>query len=94
MGVYIDNAGILHTQYEQALFRTMRLLGLWDKYCDEPLYQQVLVVVHRALYLVRRMQYCLDVLGFEGFVSHAMMRVENEVPCVLHFHKMVMEKCM
>jgi hypothetical protein len=51
-------------------------------------------VVLRALYLVRRMQYFLDVLGFEGSVSHAMMRVENAVSCVLHFHKRVMEKCM
>jgi hypothetical protein len=51
-------------------------------------------MVHRALYLVRRMQYCLDVLGFEGLVSHAVMCVENAVLCVLHFHKTVMEKCM
>jgi hypothetical protein len=51
-------------------------------------------VVRRALYLVRRMQYCLDVLGFEGYLSHAMMHVENEVLCVLHFHKRVMERCM
>jgi hypothetical protein len=51
-------------------------------------------MVHRVLYLVRRMQYCLDVLGFEASVGHAMMRVENAVPCVLHFHKSVTEKCM
>jgi hypothetical protein len=91
--VQIDNACLFPTRYEHALFRTMRLLGLWDQYFDDPLHQQVLLV-HRALHLVRRMQCCLAVLGFGGSVSHTMMRVENAVPCVLYFHKRVMEKCM
>jgi hypothetical protein len=59
---------------------------MWDQYCDDPLHQQVLVV-RRVLYLVCRMQYCLDVLGFEGYVSHAMMHVENTVPCVAFSQK-------
>jgi hypothetical protein len=40
------------------------------------------------------MKYCMDVLGFEGSVKHAMMRVENVVPCILYSHKRVMEKIM
>jgi hypothetical protein len=71
----------------------MRLLGLWERHCDEPFYQLVIMVC-QALDLLRRMKYCMNVLGFEGSVSHAMMRVENAVPCVLHFHKSVVEKCM
>jgi uncharacterized membrane protein len=71
----------------------MRLLGLWEQYCEEPLHQQVLVV-RRALYLVRSMKYCMGVFGFEGSVKHAMMRVENAVPSILNFHKRVMENIM
>jgi hypothetical protein len=40
------------------------------------------------------MKYCMDVLGFEGSVKHVMMRVENDAPCILHFHERVMEKVM
>jgi hypothetical protein len=40
------------------------------------------------------MKYCMDVLGFEGSVKHALGRVEHTVPCILHFHKRVMEKNM
>jgi hypothetical protein len=91
--VHIDDTSLIPVRYEQALFQTMRLLGLWEQYCGEPLHQQVLVL-RRALYLVCRMKYCMDVSGFEGSVKHAMMRVENDVPCILHFHKRVMEKIM
>jgi hypothetical protein len=89
--MHIDDTSLLPVRYEQALFRTIKLLGIWEQYCEEPLHQQVLVV-RRSLTLVCRMKYCMDVLGFEGAVKHATIRVENAVPCILYFDKRVMEK--
>jgi hypothetical protein len=92
-GVYIDDTSLLPVRYKQALCRTMKLLGIWEQYCEEPFHQQV-VVVCPALYIVCRIKYCMDVLGFEGSVKYAMTRGENTVPCILHFHKRAMEKVM
>jgi hypothetical protein len=86
-GVHIGDTSLPLVRYKQALFRTMRLLGLWEKCCEEPLHRQVLVV-RRALYLVCRIKYCMGVLWFEGSVKIAMMRVENDVPCIRNLIKL------
>jgi hypothetical protein len=64
-GVHIDGTSLLPVRYEQALSQTMRFLGLWEQYWEEPLHQQIFVV-RRSLYLVFRIKYCMDVLGVEG----------------------------
>jgi hypothetical protein len=42
-GVHIDDTSFLPVRYEHALFRKIKLLGIWEQYCEEPLNQQGLV---------------------------------------------------
>jgi hypothetical protein len=46
------------------------------------------------LTLVSRMIALTDVACFKHPVSTAMMKIENDVPCILHLHKRPMEKIL
>jgi hypothetical protein len=89
---WIDNpSGLVFSAYQQALLKTLNTLGLGQKYARVEFPEQV-EGLRTHLALMCRMMALTDVARFKHSVSTAMMKIDNDVPCILHLHKLLIEK--
>jgi hypothetical protein len=94
VAIIIDNpSGLGFPNYQQALLKTLNTLGLVQKYARAEFPEQV-EGLRTHLALMCRMMALTDVARFKNSVSTAMMKIENDVPCILHLHKRLMEKIL
>jgi hypothetical protein len=79
--------------YSQCMSETLDMFGVLELYHNKPLSEQK-TLVRRLLIYVCRFKHIDDCLAFEASVSNAIVKVDNQTPCILHLHKRVIEKIM
>jgi hypothetical protein len=79
--------------YEDFLDDTLTAFGLIDFYHSSELVEKK-EVVRKLLNFLVRFRYCFDCIAFEKSVLQSMVEVDNQVPCILHMHKKILEKIM
>jgi hypothetical protein len=94
VAIIFDNpSGLGFPAYQQAVLKTLNTLGLGQKYARDEFPDQV-EGLRTHLTLVCRMMALTDIARFKHSVSTAMMKIENDAPCILHLHKRLMEKIL
>jgi hypothetical protein len=92
VAIIIDNpSGLVFPAYQQAVLKTFNTLGLGPKYARAEFPDQV-EGMRTHLTLMCQMMALADVARFKHSVSTAMMKIENDVPCILHLQTRLMEK--
>jgi hypothetical protein len=94
VAITIDNpSGLGLPAYQQAVLKTLNTLRLGQKYARAEFPEQVEgLCTHLAI--VCRMMALTDVACFKHSVSTSNMKIENDVPCILHMHKRLMDKIL
>jgi hypothetical protein len=89
--IIINNpSGLVFTAYQQAVLKSLKNLGLGQKYAHAEFPEQV-EGLRTHLTLVCRM---MALTRFKHSVSTEMVIIDNDMPCILHLHKRLMEKIL
>jgi hypothetical protein len=78
---------------DQLVQQTLLILGLLLEFETKPHLVQRDVVA-KVLYKVQRWMYCSDMLKYEAAILMSKSDPSDDVACVLHLHKRVIEKVM